>query len=108
MTDTTDGRTGLRFHRISAARAHEEVIDQITFAIRSGLLKPGDRLPTIEILAEMTEVSKPVIGEAVRVLRDHGVLESKRGVQGGVSVVSEDIPLSLMRRCAVWGSAALT
>jgi GntR family transcriptional repressor for pyruvate dehydrogenase complex len=107
MTDITDRQAELRFHHISAARAHEEVIGQITFAIRSGLLKPGDRLPTIEVLAEMTDVSKPVIGEAVRVLRDHGVLESKRGVQGGVSVVSEDIPVTLIRRTQGWRGAAV-
>jgi len=108
MTDTSNRQhPEMRFHRIAAARAHEEVIDQITFAIRSGLLKPGDRLPTIENLAEMTDVSKPVIGEAVKVLRDHGVLNSKRGVQGGVTVVSEDIPVTLMRRSVGWRSAAL-
>jgi DNA-binding FadR family transcriptional regulator len=108
MTEISERRQDdLRFHRISAARAHEEVIDQITFAIRSGLLKPGDRLPTIEMLADLTDVSKPVIGEAVKVLRDHGVLESKRGVQGGVTVVSEDIPVTLMRRTAGWRGAAL-
>ncbi len=107
MTDISSRQQELRFHHISAARAHEEVIAQITFAIRSGWLKPGDRLPTIEVLAEMTDVSKPVIGEAVKVLRDHGVLRSKRGVQGGVTVVSEDVPVTLMRRTAGWRSAAL-
>ena len=107
MNEISARQQALRFHHISAARAHEEVIDQITFAIRSGLLKPGDRLPTIEVLAEMTDVSKPVIGEAVKVLRDHGVLESKRGVQGGVTVVSEDVPLTLMRRTAGWRRSAL-
>ena len=107
MTDISSRQQELRLHHISAARAHEEVIDQITFAIRSGLLQPGDRLPTIEELAEMTDVSKPVIGEAVKVLRDHGVLQSKRGVQGGVTVVSEDVPVTLMRRTAGWRRSAL-
>lgn len=79
----------------------------MTFAIRSGLLSPGDRLPTIETLAQMTYVSKPVIGEAVKVLRGHGVRESKRGVQGGVTVVSEDIPVTLKRMTAGWRKAAL-
>lgn len=96
------------FYEISTARAHEEVIDQITFAIRSGLLRVGDRLPTIDGLAKLTGVSKPVIGEAIKVLRDNGVLESKRGATGGVTVVSEDIPVTLIRLRAKWREAALT
>jgi len=97
----------LRMHEIDAARAHEEVVDQIVYAIRSGLLQTGDRLPTIEELAESTGVSKPVIGEAVRVLREHGVVESKRGVQGGVTVVTDDVPIELLPARG-WRQAALT
>ncbi len=95
------------FYHISTARAHEEVIDQVTFAIRSGLLRVGDRLPTIDALARLTGVSKPVIGEAIRVLRDNGVLASKRGATGGVTVVSEDVPVNLIRLRAKWREAAL-
>lgn len=98
----------LRFHPVSLTRAHEEVIDQVVYAIRSGLLEPGDRLPTIEELAGMTSVSKPVIGEAVKVLRQHGVLATKRGVQGGVTVLSDEIPTSLMRIANGWREATLT
>jgi len=96
------------FHPISTARAHEEVIDQVTFAIRSGLLRVGDRLPTVDALAQLTDVSKPVIGEAIKVLRDNGVLESKRGATGGVTVVSEDIPVTLIRLQTKWRESALT
>jgi GntR family transcriptional regulator, transcriptional repressor for pyruvate dehydrogenase complex len=95
------------FYPISTARAHEEVVDQITFAIRSGLLRVGDRLPTIDSLAKLTGVSKPVVGEAIRLLRDNGILESKRGATGGVTVVSEDIPVTLIRLRAKWREAAL-
>ena len=95
------------FYEISTARAHEEVVDQITFAIRSGLLRVGDRLPTIDALTRLTGVSKPVITEAVKVLRDNGVLDSKRGATGGVTVVSEDVPLNLIRLQAKWREAAL-
>ena len=55
----------LRLHPVTPVRAHEEVVSQIVFAIRSGLLRVGDRLPTIEALAASTHVSKPVVGEAV-------------------------------------------
>lgn len=99
--------TDLRLYQIDAARAHEEVVDQVVYAIRSGLLNPGDRLPTIEELAESTGVSKPVVGEAVRVLREQKVVASKRGVQGGVTVVTDDIPMALLPSRG-WRHADLT
>ncbi|HUG74703.1 MAG TPA: FCD domain-containing protein [Acidimicrobiia bacterium] len=99
--------TSLRLYRIDPSRAHEEVVGQIVYAIRSGLLRNGDRLPTIEELAESTGVSKPVVGEAVRVLREHGVVASKRGVQGGVTVITDDIPTDLLPARG-WRKADLT
>lgn len=107
MTDIKTGSVPLRLHEITPTRAHEEVVGQIVFAIRSGLLRAGDRLPTIEALAESTGVSKPVVGEAVRVLREFAVVESKRGVQGGVTVIREDVPVDLLR-ISGWREAGLT
>jgi len=108
---TTGGAGGtgapLRLHTISPLRAHEEVVNQIVFAIRSGMLREGDRLPTIDALAESTGVSKPVVGEAVRVLRAFGVVSTKRGVQGGVTIVRDDIPMDLLR-IGGWREASLT
>lgn len=97
----------LRLYQVDGARVHEEVVDQIVYAIRSGLLQVGDRLPTIEELAEATGVSKPVVGEAVRVLRETGVVESKRGVQGGVTVITDEIPTDLLP-VRGWRKADLT
>lgn len=105
--EATISSPSLRLHPISPLRAHEEVVNQIVFAIRSGLLHAGDRLPTIDALAESTAVSKPVVGEAVRVLRAFGVVETKRGVQGGVTVVRDDIPIDLLR-IGGWREATLT
>lgn len=97
------GSEGHRPRRPSAFRAmrdprmHERVVDQITFAIRSGLYGVGDRLPSVENMANDMQVSKPTVGEAVRVLSDFGVVESRRGVHGGVTVVSDNIPTTLLR-----------
>jgi GntR family transcriptional regulator, transcriptional repressor for pyruvate dehydrogenase complex len=109
ITTTTDidPDSPLRLHRISPLRAHEEVVCQIVYAVRSGLLRAGDRLPTIEGLARSTGVSKPVVGEAVRLLRSSGLVETKRGVQGGVTVVEEEVPSDLLR-IGGWREAALT
>lgn len=85
-----------RFHPISGARAHEEIVDQITFAIRAGLFRPGDRLPHIDELADLTGVSKPTVGQAMKVLTENGVLETRRGVTGGATVVKDLIPTKIL------------
>ncbi len=96
------------FYPISGPRAYEEVVDQITFAIRTGAFKPGDRLPLVEALAQTMQVSKPTIGEAIKVLSRAGVLVAQRGASGGLTVVSDNIPESLiMRRASGWREASL-
>ena len=77
-------------------RMHERVVDQITFAIRSGAYRLGDRLPSVEQMAHEMQVSKPTVGEAIRVLSEFGVVKSRRGVHGGVTVVSDNIPTTLL------------
>lgn len=106
MGDPT--RSTVRFSEINLRRAHFEVVDQIVYAIRSGLIRPGGQLPTVEAMAAQANVSKPVIGEAIRMLREHGVVETKRGVQGGVSIVTDDIPSALLRITSGWREATLT
>ena len=105
--DSTDTNGAWRFHRVSDARVHEGVVDQITFAIRAGIYKPGDRLPSIENLAQTMGVSKPTIGEAIKVLATSGVLEARRGATGGVHVISDNVPVTLLRMGAGWREAAL-
>src|SRR5438874_687596 len=85
------------FRPIAGARAHEEVIDQITFAIRSGAFRVGERLPSVEDLAVQFKVSRPTIGEALRALAHEGVVETRRGVHGGVTVRSDSVPRTLLR-----------
>jgi len=98
-----EGSDGPRPRRPSAfrpmhdPRMHERVVDQITFAIRSGLYRVGDRLPSVEQMANDMQVSKPTVGEAIRVLSEFGVVQSRRGVHGGVTVASDNIPITLLR-----------
>lgn len=98
-----DGAEGPRPRRPSAfrpmhdPRMHERVVDQVTFAIRSGLYRVGDRLPSVEQMASDMQVSKPTVGEAIRVLSEFGVVQSRRGVHGGVTVLSDNIPITLLR-----------
>jgi DNA-binding FadR family transcriptional regulator len=84
------------FRPVVDSRAHEHVVDQIAFGIRSGAYRVGERLPSVAGLADQFRVSKPTIGEAIRLLADNGIVEIKRGVTGGVTVVKDDIPMSLL------------
>lgn len=84
------------FELVDDARVHEQVVDQITFAIRSGAFAIGDRLPSVEQMAHDMGVSRPTIGEAIRVLADRGVVESRRGVHGGITVTDDNIPPALL------------
>lgn len=95
------------FHEITGSRAFEEVIDQITFAIRSGRYRAGERLPTMATLATALGVSKPTVGIAIKTLGDAGVVRADRGAMGGITVVTADIPVTLMRLSAGWREPAL-
>jgi GntR family transcriptional regulator, transcriptional repressor for pyruvate dehydrogenase complex len=86
------------FRPIKALKAALEAVDQLTFSIVSGWYEVGDRLPTIPELSKAMNVSPPVIGEAIHILSDAGVLEIRRGNQGGITVKSGEIPLSVTKR----------
>ena len=85
------------FHHINGIRAFEEVVGQLVDAIASGEYQAGDRLPNMAELADSMGVSKPTVGEAVKVLGAVGVLLAERGTNGGLSVLRNDIPVSIMR-----------
>lgn len=93
------------FHPISGPRAYEEVVDQITFAIRSGIFRAGDRLPYVDELARAMKVSKPTIGEAIRVLSKAGVITAQRGINGGLAVITDKIPDEVMGLASSWSDA---
>ena len=80
-----------------ASKAALEVADQMTFAILSGRYEVGDRLPIIPELSKALNVSGPVVGEAIRLLSDAGVLDVRRGNNGGIIVKSADIPLEVTK-----------
>jgi len=85
------------FRPISGARAFEEVVDQLTYVIRAGYYAPGDKLPTVGDLADLLHVSRPTVGDAVRVLALSGVVEVRRGATGGIVVLSSNVPTPLQQ-----------
>ena len=63
---------------------YEQVAGEIRRAIASGEAKPGDRLPPAKDLAAVLGVNTNTVLRALRILRDEGLLEFRRG--RGISV----------------------
>ncbi|MDA8073835.1 MAG: GntR family transcriptional regulator [Actinomycetota bacterium] len=58
---------------------HEQVAAEIRRAIAEGEAKPGERLPPARDLAAVLGVNANTVFRALRILRDEGLLEFRRG-----------------------------
>jgi GntR family transcriptional regulator len=65
--------------RDDALPLHEQVAAEIRRAIADGEAGPGDRLPPARDLAAVLEVNANTVLRALRMLRDEGLLEFRRG-----------------------------
>ncbi|MGW1076543.1 GntR family transcriptional regulator [Streptomyces sp. NPDC002537] len=61
------------------ANAYEKIADDLRQSIRAGQLTPGERLPSETALAERYGRSVPTIRDALRLLRDEGLIEKQQG-----------------------------
>jgi GntR family transcriptional repressor for pyruvate dehydrogenase complex len=84
------------FVPVRGGRLYEDVVDQITYAIRRGRFVPGDRIPGIDDLAAMLGTSRPTVREAVGLLAGAGVLRVKRGHTGGIEVATDIVPTGVL------------
>jgi GntR family transcriptional repressor for pyruvate dehydrogenase complex len=75
----------VRFNKVS-----QQIVSQIRGRILEGRLSPGDRLPSESALVEEFQVSKQTLREALRALECMGLIEVKKGVQGGPYIVEVD------------------
>jgi GntR family transcriptional regulator len=64
----------------------EQVAAEIRRAIADGEAKPGERLPPAKDLAAVLDVNTNTVLRALRLLRDEGLLEFRRG--RGISVAA--------------------
>ncbi|MHB1998941.1 MAG: GntR family transcriptional regulator [Solirubrobacteraceae bacterium] len=58
---------------------HQQVAAQIRRAIAEGEAKPGERLPPARDIAAVVGVNSNTVLRALRLLRDEGLLEFRRG-----------------------------
>lgn len=69
------------------------VFDRLQRAIKSGAYRPDERLPTEHDLAAEFEVSRPIVREALKRLRDQGLIYSRRGAGSFVRAIGLKQPL---------------
>lgn len=71
MQYSLDSKSGVPFYR--------QIIEQTKFAIASGDLEPGDRLPTVRQLAVDLSINPNTVIRAYRELEIEGVLDTQQG-----------------------------
>ncbi len=69
----------VRVNRDEPLELHEQVAAEIRRAIADGEAGPGDRLPPARDLAAVLGVNTNTVLRALRMLRDEGLLEFRRG-----------------------------
>ena len=74
----------VKVDRRDPADLYEQVAGEIRRAIAEGEAKSGERLPPAKDLAAILDVNTNTVLRALRVLRDEGLLEFRRG--RGISV----------------------
>ncbi|MGE7766535.1 FadR/GntR family transcriptional regulator [Peribacillus sp. NPDC096540] len=67
------------YKKIKPKKIYEEVSEELYEMIRSGTLKPGEQLDSIQQLAENFQVGRPAIREALSALSSMGLIEIKQG-----------------------------
>ena len=74
----------VKVDRADPTDLYEQVAAEIRRAIARGEAKPGERLPPAKDLAAVLDVNTNTVLRALRLLRDEGLLEFRRG--RGISV----------------------
>ena len=67
------------YRTVKTSRLFEQIVQQVEDSILSGQLKPGDQLPAERDLAQRFGVSRTAVREAVKTLREKGLVEAYSG-----------------------------
>jgi len=67
------------YKTVRTSRLYEQIVQQIEESILKGTLKPGDQLPAERELAQRFGVSRTAVREAVKALREKGLVEAYSG-----------------------------
>lgn len=65
--------------KVQSRKMSEDVVQQLKDIITKENLKPGDKLPSVQILAKSFNVGQSTIREALSVLKTIGLIETRHG-----------------------------
>jgi GntR family transcriptional repressor for pyruvate dehydrogenase complex len=101
----------LTYKTVRTSRLYEQIVQQVEESILSGQLKPGDQLPAERELAVRFGVSRTAVREAVKCLREKGLVEAYTGrgtfVTNGTSQAMRQSLDSMVRVNQAEGSSHL-
>ena len=67
------------FNKVQTKKVYMKIVEQVRDLIKEGKLKPGDKLPPEQVLAEKFGTSRPSVREALSALEILGITESRGG-----------------------------
>jgi GntR family transcriptional regulator len=98
-----------RLDRKSGVPAYRQVVDQVRQALRLGILKPGDQLPTVRDVVKQIAINPNTVHRAYRDLEAQGLTEGRPGsgtfIRRSLSKVPDQQP-QLQRDLERWMRAA--
>jgi GntR family transcriptional regulator len=105
----TEPTIQFRLDRKSGVPAYRQVVDQVRHAVRLGVLRPGDQLPTVRDVVKQIAINPNTVHRAYRDLETQGVTEGRPGsgtfVRRSLSKVPEEQP-ELQLELETWMRAA--
>lgn len=69
----------MKYKQIKPKKIYEEIADTLLESIKSGELKPGEKLDSVQQLAESFQVGRSAVREALTSLRAMGLIEMRQG-----------------------------
>jgi GntR family transcriptional regulator len=75
----------------SGVPTYKQLVQQVTQAVRLGILQPGDQLPTVKEVVASLAINPNTVLRAYRELDLEGVTEGKRGI--GTFVAEQVTPV---------------
>ncbi|MCO7174885.1 FadR/GntR family transcriptional regulator [Sporolactobacillus kofuensis] len=97
----------MSFKIINKKNLYEEIVTQIVDFIQRENLKPGDKLPSENVLAADFNVSKTVVREALSVLAAKEIIEKRPGVGSVVKEINGSIMLDEVTNKLIMGKQSL-
>ena len=75
----TNKRLSLQIDFRSGLPIYTQIVTQVQAQVASGLLQPGDQLPTVRALAEELRVNFNTVARAYRILDEERIISTQQG-----------------------------